>query len=521
MADLRALQEFAAENGFDLTRPLTHAQADLLAQYWAPDMRFHEDERFHPIALDEVVSMVETHFAVLPEQARATLRVPVTVRRDAQTAEVRMFDPPVVRVPDGVVPGNAPSNQVIPVARVLTDGRPVPDAMALPEVGDATVLTHGANVDRANAFFGASQTFSGGSVGLPGDPFVPRARESAAEAAPPRVTVLASLMNLLDLLRYELLVSADDDYPSDALRRAFDVSGMLLRASGNVPQLPFDVRRAILLALIRAHEEGGQLPDLPPGIELDRVAWDAITRFAFLEYSFFYAYNDFERYQTALFDNEHEGDAEGCCLVFDRNVLNVAAGAGNDDALRRAVPHAIITSVHEEFTGSDIVQFVPPPVLPPDQGARDVVPFTVYVAGGSHATYLTPGNHDLVDMGDTFGFVDEKAPLVLVLAPGLVLAIAIILAIIEHFIDTEDFTSDQGVRSGPEDVVGAHPTAVRQRVITVPMSADTHVYQPLHEELLRLRSFPGKWGGHDGTVDKSPAYPPKTARYFRALLDRQ
>ena len=48
------------------------------------------------------------------------------------------------------------------------------------------------------------------------------------------------------------------------------------------------------------------------------MAWDAVTRFAFLEYYFFYAYNDFERYQTALFDNEHEGDDEGCCLVFDR-----------------------------------------------------------------------------------------------------------------------------------------------------------------------------------------------------------
>ena len=43
-----------------------------------------------------------------------------------------------------------------------------------------------------------------------------------------------------------------------------------------------------------------------------------MTRFAFLEYYFFYAYNDFERYQTAIFDNEHEGDDEGCCLVFDR-----------------------------------------------------------------------------------------------------------------------------------------------------------------------------------------------------------
>ena len=59
------------------------------------------------------------------------------------------------------------------------------------------------------------------------------------------------------------------------------------------------------------------------------MAWNAVTRFAFLEYYFFYAYNDFERYQTAIFDNEHEGDDEGCCLVFDRNVLNLAATSGD------------------------------------------------------------------------------------------------------------------------------------------------------------------------------------------------
>src|SRR5687767_14583091 len=62
------------------------------------------------------------------------------------------------------------------------------------------------------------------------------------------------------------------------------------------------------------------LQALPPGWRLDKRAWDAVTRYAFLEYYFLYAYNDFERYQTTPFDNEHEGDDERCWLVFDRNV---------------------------------------------------------------------------------------------------------------------------------------------------------------------------------------------------------
>ena len=44
-------------------------------------------------------------------------------------------------------------------------------------------------------------------------------------------------------------------------------------------------------------------------------------------------------------------------------------------------------------------------------------------------------------------------------------------------------------------------------------------YLRRHEELLALRAYAGKWGGHDGTVDKSPPFAPKTGRYFRKLLD--
>ena len=49
MADLDDLTSFALERGLDLTNPLTHEQVEALAEAWVPEIRFHEDERFHPV----------------------------------------------------------------------------------------------------------------------------------------------------------------------------------------------------------------------------------------------------------------------------------------------------------------------------------------------------------------------------------------------------------------------------------------------------------------------------------------
>jgi hypothetical protein len=468
--------------------------------------------------------MVEGPFAALPPEAQDTWRVGVRVREGTAAVE-RRFDPPVVHVPDGMAieqTGQGPVS--VRVRRVLNDGSPGRPALRMPEVDGDAMVTHGASFGRANQFFGPLVTLSGTNTAAPGDPFLPRADEpdpgNPGERRP-RVTAMAAFMNLLDLLRYELLVAGTDDYPPDGLRHGFGIVGRLLRREAHdAPDFPPEAQRAFLLAAIAAHEAGEPLPEPPPGWRLDRTAWNAVTRYAFLEYYFFYAYNDFERYQTAIFDNEHEGDDEGCCLVFDRNVINLAA-AGGMEALIRAVPHAIITSVHEEYQDADLIRFIPPPIIgegEPVPPARDVVDFTVYVAGGSHATYLTPGDHDLVDFQDTWSYVAENAPLLLILAP-LVLVVSIILAILEHFIDTEDFTSDDGLHGGPDEVVGEDPLRVASRVLTLPMSAGNHVYQPRHEDLLALRAYAGKWGGHDGIVDKSPPFAPKTGRYFRKLLD--
>jgi hypothetical protein len=526
MADLSVLQDFAAAQGFDLTNPLDHDQVVSLAEYWLPRIFFYEEEKFHPISLDEVIGMVEDLFGQLPPDAQSEWQVGRFVRTGPASGEARVFDPPVVHVPDGSIPVGDLS---LPVVRVLNDGSPTREALAHPDANGDAVISHGASFRRSSQFFGGNQTASGGAVAATGDPFLPRATtvildQDGDEKEVPVITVLASFKNLLETLKYELAVEEADDYPPDGLRGGFDIAAQLFRPVSNLVPLPSSVRRQVLLDLIAAHESGESLSTalegLPPGWILDEVAWDTVTRYAFLEYDFFYAYNDFERVQTTPFDNEHEGDDEGCCLVFDRNVINLAAAGDAPDSLLRAVPHSIITSVHEESQDADRFRFIPPPVpLPddPDRLPRDDMDLNVYVAWGSHATYLTPGDHDLVDLGDVFGLVQEEFPL-LMLVPPVVLAAALIVAIIDHFVDTEDKTSEDGIFTAPEDALEDDALAVLQRLLVMPMSADRHIYQPSEEDLLRLRAFAGKWGGHDGLIDKSPRFKAKTGRYFRRLL---
>jgi hypothetical protein len=527
MTDLAALQQFARDNGFGITAPLTHQQVEAFSQFWTPNMHFHWDEMFHPISLAQTLDAVTEGFAQLPEPARNASRVAITLRANATTAVSKLFDPPVVYKSDGIVQAG---NQLLPVSKVLSDGLSPRDAMALLAVDADTIISHGANFSRATQFFGPERTVSGNQNAAPGDPHVPRITAPDPDqpgVERPTIAVVSAYINLIDAFSYDLRIAearATGTFtdPPDILRDGFGIAGILLEPLVANTQPPATaVLLAYFRALVTAHETNGAMPAPPLGFTLNRAAWDALTRFAFLEFNFFYAYNDFERYQTALFDNEHEGDNEGCCLVFDRNLINLAAGLGGDEALRRVLPRCVITSVHEEFQDADLLRVVPTPPPSPDGVvpiARDLFKFDVFIAGGSHATYLDPGEHDLVDFQDTWSYVDENAPILYLVAP-VVLVVSLILAMIEHFVDTKDFTSDEGVTAGPDAPPGSDPRAFATRLFALPMSADNHIYGPGNDDSLLLHSFAGKWGGNDGSVDKSPVYLPKTARYFRKLLN--
>ena len=523
MADIPRLQEFATENGFGLTSPLTHAQVVTLAEHWFPEMRFYEAEKFHPISMDENFTMIDDLFGTLPNSAQQEWLVSKFVRDTDSTGVTQTFEPPIVSVPDGVVVEQSGQQSVVrPVVRVISEGASAREGLGDEAVNSDAVVTHGASFRRSDQFFGGIATLGGGAQASAGDPFAPRAK---GEDGSPRITVMGSLLNLFELLKYELLAAAPDaNYPPDGLRGAVEIAFSLINqiAAAQPPPLPFEVLRTFLLKLIEAEETNSQTPPAPPGWRLNRTAWNAVKRFTFLEYDFFYAFNDFNRYQEdAIFANEHEGDNEGCCMVFDRSLFNVAPD--DENALLRAVPQFMMTCVHEEFQDADDFRFIDPPLsFPPELRARDVVAFTVYIAAGSHATYFTSGTHDLVDFQDHMAQIEDHLLAAIILSP-IVVPLLILSLIIEHFTDTEDITSDDGIRTGPEGVVGDHPTAVANRLVVMPMSADNHIYQPENpenEQLLRLRAYAGKWGANDGIIDHSSTFRAKTGRYFRKLLSQ-
>jgi hypothetical protein len=518
MANIAQLQDFAAQNGFDMTAPMGHDQVVRFANLWLPAIRFYEKERFHPVPFSDLIDMVEAGFADLPEAARAQWRIR-RLTNVSGAGVVRVFDPPAVCVPDGFVPG-APSGLLMSAHKVLNDGSAASDALGHAEVDSSASLSHGPSFERSNRFFGAIETLAGGNEAAPGDPFVPRAQD---QGGAPRISVHASWKNLLDVLEFELKVDAAPSYPPSALR-GFDVAGLLWTPVSQPPQAhPGAVFRNALLELIASHKLGSldaSLVNSVTGWRFNWKVWRELTRFAFLEFSLLYAYNDFDRYQTTPFENEHEGDDEGFCLVFERAQIELALASSDPQLIRRVAPHSIITSVHEEWQDADQLQrfdvpWVPPPSNP---GAipSEAMALTVYVAGGSHATYLSPGQHDLVDFGDTWGMVGDGL-LVIVLA-GPILVIALLVSILDHFIDTEDFTSDDGIHSGPDSRIEGDPQGVRCELSVVPLSGDRHIYQPEFSRLLSELSFPGKLGGTSGLFSKSSAMSPKTARYFRKLL---
>src|SRR5215208_775798 len=125
MSDLQKLQDFAATHNFGLTNPLRHAQVVQLAEYWFPEIRFFQSEKFHPISLDEGISMVEDVFGSLLPDAQDELRVNKLVRQGSNSAVLRTFDPPVVHVPDGVV-----QSGVVPVVRVINERSSASEALA-------------------------------------------------------------------------------------------------------------------------------------------------------------------------------------------------------------------------------------------------------------------------------------------------------------------------------------------------------------------------------------------------------
>jgi hypothetical protein len=407
---------------------------------------------------------------------------------------------------------------------VIGSGSSVRDALEDPELDEGAVYSHGRRLEASLRFFGASKSVNGADEPRPRDPRRPRHP----------IVVRAEMRVLLDTLKHELELDLPEgrEKPIDAIWTGFAVEESFFRVDDApfTPTAPFSrsAKRAILADLIAAHEitdpeertaaERAALERIPPGWTFVPLAWTAVTDFAFLEFYLVYAFNDYKEYGTWPFDNEHEGDVEGFCVVFRRSALDELAG-GKPAA--EILPHTLITSAHEEFNNADDLKRLPET----NEDIRNEL--RVYVAAGSHASYLYADLHDILDFEDIATDLPDLLPggfLAVLAFPSPLISAILLAGLVEHLVDSEDKTSDDGVSIGPgqPDV----PNLKFDKTIEVtPLSAfdgkeGENIYQRDSRALLALRGYPGKWGGDDGFINKSAPWKNKTDRYFRQFLAR-
>jgi hypothetical protein len=493
MPDPAALTALAVEHGADFTGPIGHQKVVELARAWLPDLNFHEVEMFHTIDLEDLYTRPPVEFAGFDAATQAEFAVNVGGV---------LATPAVIRVGD----------------TLRGAGETADDALLQADVDGNAVYSHGGSMRRGDKLFGSITTRDGTSTVGTTNPRLPR--------FPLRVR--AEFRMLLETLHQTLVLKeAGVGTPVDAIWGDFDPTHLLLRRVNNLgndagPASEARCRQFArdLITRFNAQDFIGVQQQLqsPPAdgafqTKANATVWLALSTCGLMEYNFVYAYNDFSRY-PGTFTNEHEGDNEGCCLVFERLAL-AELGAQGDP--RGVAPLGLITSVHNPSNRADDVRAVDA-----DPGdARNGL--DVFIARGSHATYKTPGPHDFFDISDLSR--ESLAASIGLVVLTLISPLALLgLLLFEHFTGADDQTSTNGVTGQHEVDPQSDPaTHLPVDIVVTPLSrfgSDASIYDPARTPpaALALRAYRGRLGAHDGLIDKSPHWENKTSRYFLHLI---
>ncbi|KKN28268.1 hypothetical protein LCGC14_0856000 [marine sediment metagenome] len=496
--------DFAIQNDLNLTGSLSHDQVNQLANLWKPQIRWHEKEVYHPINLKDYSEIPASIYPTLTPEEKEEYEFKITVLDDS-SFKVESFEPAVMKNKGPVRQFTNGQGQTgyITTSNVLASLDGIVAELLNDDIDSGTEISQGNGAKGSKFFFGSKSTISGQENSSAGDPFLPEHD----------IKIIAEYKVLIDLLEYELLVEEANDYPitKDALRGGFSItSQFFFRSDQGNSILSASTRRNIMQALIAAHKSGNNvefqntIESIPSGWRFNFNNWAILKGYSFMEYYFYYAYSNWSDYENDLFSNYHEGDVEGCCVVFETKKVEMEFSLPNPNLLN-IPPISVITSVHEEYQNLDKYK-----TLDSSHAREDL---NVWVALGSHATYLTSGNHDVVDFGVLVNTVIEKVSiLVIPLLPFIIIA-----AIIEHFIDVEDQTSDSGGFTDNNIPDGSDNRHFQSTIETTPLSDVNNIYKNNNLEALAVRSYQGKYGGTSGFKNNSGTFKNKSGRYFRKL----
>lgn len=522
MTNIPKMREFAANNRLSLTGDLNHIEVEELGKNNFPkEIRFHEKELFHSLSLADHLKHSRDQG---PPIQNLGLNMPLIVCKRGFRGIITsstVFAP--------VVPESYDEDgDLIYAVRPLTDNEkpgfcPTFSEDEISINSRFTNIPDGPEIPFMNANFGSQRYVAGPET----DFQIPRFP----------ISITAEFRMLLETLKHNLLAHLEPGYPRETnlepgypIETNIDFTSPLHDALiGNFifGETEEDYRN--LLALIQAYENNnhGREDELLRTLKgiISPKQWELIKKTGFLEFYPIHSYNDFDRYQKYWrVGNDHEGDVEGFCLVFDRADLTPPENADDQERLNfinQAKPLFVITNAHTVTEDMDEIRKL--------ETDEDYNKLYVWISGGSHAAHLKEGSFKV----HTIWSRVEGSVLVGIASTFTFHILLLLLLLIDHLTGAEDEASSKGIhasashnggRDGQDDLIAIH---------TTPLSRDHNIYQdgiPGPDDpamTLEERAFPGQWGRSEASDfldnpfevgNKSPSFGGKTKRFFHKLM---
>jgi hypothetical protein len=338
------------------------------------------------------------------------------------------------------------------------------------------------------------------------------------------IQIIAEGRDLLETVKYNLQAHLDDNYPKISGEVELEEGKFILNDAIQGPLLCGNSKEEIreILIVIEAIKEGkvtlnktakGEHLEIDSSMSSSRSiikkyesqiqTW---IKYYFIEYYLIYPYNDLHKY--IYWGNYHEADVEGFALVFNKEDINNF----KHEKSNIPTPKYLISkahSDHEEIKG----------IIENNDKITIKEQLKVYVAQGSHATYLSPGVHNIlttsnkedIAVGSSIGAGILVTCLGLSVAPLIVILVAIIALCSCH--SSKDKCSnkgavasnDNGGSNSHDDNNSTNDKTISTILKITKLGIGDNIYMENDLNAIAKRLFPGAIGRHsDGLFWESP-----------------